>query len=191
MEIQQTGVHGAMLLRPRLIPDHRGWFTRVFDADAHARAGIDHTALVQENQSRSRRGVLRGLHMRAELRESKLVRCARGRIFDVVVDLRPWSPSFEQVEDFILDDEQHLQVYIPAGCAHGFQVLSDLADVCYRVDAPYAPDKDVGVAWDDTDLAIPWPLSDPVLSERDAAARSLADIRPHLGTWFGRSAPDV
>ena len=189
MEIHQTDLHGVVVIEPRPIPDRRGWFTRVFDVAEHARAGIDHTALVQENHSRSRKGVLRGLHTRSQLREAKLVRCARGRIFDVVVDLRPWSPTYESVAHFTLDDERHLQVFIPAGCAHGFQALSDEADVCYRVDAPYAPDSEVGLAWNDPDLAIPWPIGDPVLSDRDAAAPRLADIRTHLGAWYGRSAP--
>lgn len=189
VDITETSVHGAVLIEPRPVPDHRGWFTRVFDVAEHARAGIDHTALVQENHSRSRRGVLRGLHTRAELREAKLVRCARGRIFDVVVDLRPWSPTFLRSEYFTLDDERHLQVYIPAGCAHGFQALSEEADVCYRVDAPYEPGKDVAIAWDDPELAIPWPLPHPQLSDRDAAAPPLSAHRPHFEDWFGSSMP--
>lgn len=189
MDIHETELHGVVLIQPRPHPDHRGWFTRVFDVAEHARAGLDHAALVQENQSRSRRGTVRGLHTRSELREMKLVRCARGRIFDVVVDLRPWSPTFERVAHFTLDDEQHLQVVIPAGCAHGFQVLSDEADVCYRVDAAYEAGKDVAVAWNDPELAIPWPLAKPILSDRDAAAPQLDQIRPHLGRWFGTSAP--
>lgn len=189
MEIRNARLYGVKVIQPRPIPDHRGWFTRVFDVAEHARAGIDHTTLVQENHSRSRRGVVRGLHTRSELREAKLVRCARGRIFDVVVDLRPWSPTFEGVEHFTLDDEGHLQVFIPAGCAHGFQALSDEADVCYRVDAPYEPSNDVAVAWNDHDLAIPWPVAHPIVSERDAAAPPLADIRPKLDSWFGRTRP--
>lgn len=189
MDIRWTRLNGVVLIKPQPQPDHRGWFTRVFDVHEHARAGIDHTALVQENQSRSRRGTLRGLHTRSELREAKLVRCARGQVFDVVVDLRPWSPTFGDVEHFTLDDERHLQVFIPAGCAHGFQVVSEEADVCYRVDAPYEPGKDTGLAWNDPELAIPWPIRNPILSERDARAPSFADIRPHLETWFGPTTP--
>lgn len=185
MQIHDTSLHGVRLVQPRPIPDERGWFMRVFSADEHARAGIDHTTLVQENQSRSRRGTIRGLHMRSELSEAKLVRCARGEIFDVVVDLRPWSPTFLRWESFDLDDERHLQVLIPPGCAHGFQVLSDLADVCYRVDAFYDPDLDVALAWDDPELTIPWPLADPVVSERDRKASGLSDIRPMLESWYG------
>lgn len=187
MDIRGTSLHEVKVIQPRSIHDQRGWFMRVFDVAEHARAGIDHTTLVQENHSRSRRGVLRGLHTRSELREAKLVRCARGRIFDVVVDLRPWSPTFERVEHFTLDDETHLQVFVPAGCAHGFQVLSEEADVCYRVDALYEPEKDVGLTWDDPELAIPWPVAEPIVSERDAAAPRLAEIRPNLVSWFGRA----
>lgn len=189
MDIQLTRLHGVVRIRPAPILDSRGWFTRVFDVDEHARAGIDHTTFVQENQSRSRRGVLRGLHTRSELREAKLVRCARGRVFDVVVDLRPWSPTFCQVEHFTLDDEQHLQILIPPGCGHGFQVVSDEADVCYRVDAAYEPGKDVAIAWDDPELAIPWPLREPIMSERDATAPPLEELRPQLARWFGTSPP--
>lgn len=190
MEIHRTGLHGVVTIQPTPLLDRRGWFTRVFDVAEHAKAGIDHTTFVQENQSRSRRGVLRGLHTRCELREAKLVRCARGQIFDVVVDLRPWSPTFGQVEHFALDDEQHVQVFIPPGCGHGFQALSDEADVCYRVDAAYEPDKDVAIVWNDPELAIPWPVSEPILSERDAAAPSMKDVRPQLASWFGSSRPE-
>src|SRR5215475_4213614 len=112
--------------------DSRGWFMRTFCEKEFAAAGVQLAKLVQENHSRSARGVIRGLHTRAELRESKLVRVPHGRIFDVVVDLRPWSAAFLQWRSFMLDDVDHLQVRVPAGCAHGFQVLSDSADVCYR-----------------------------------------------------------
>jgi dTDP-4-dehydrorhamnose 3,5-epimerase len=183
--ITETEIPGLLTISPRPVADERGWFMRSFSAPEYATAGIDQAALVQENHSRSRRGVLRGLHTRAELREAKLVRVARGEIFDVVVDLRPGSPSFLQWRGFVLDDAAHLQLRIPAGCAHGFQVLSELADVCYKVDAPYDPALDVTIAWDDPGLAITWPLPRPVLSDRDRAAAPLSAVRDHLGAWFG------
>jgi dTDP-4-dehydrorhamnose 3,5-epimerase len=183
--IAETSIPGLLTIRPRPICDERGWFMRSFSAPQYAAAGIDQAALVQENHSRSRRGVLRGLHTRAELREAKLVRVARGEVFDVVVDLRPASPTFLQWRSFILDDATHLQVRIPAGCAHGFQALSEVADVCYKVDAPYDPALDVTIAWNDPCLAIEWPLSDPLLSERDRLAPPLSAVREHLGEWFG------
>lgn len=189
MEIRETTLDGVRTIEPRPIFDNRGWFTRVFDHEAHARAGIDHTRFVQENHSRSWRGVLRGLHFRTELTEAKLVRCARGNVFDVVVDLRPWSSTFGNWQSFDLDDEQHLQVYMPPGCAHGFQALSEAADVCYRVDAPYEPGVEASIAWDDPQLGIPWPIGDPILSERDQRAPSLTEIRLDLPKWFGDSRP--
>lgn len=182
-------VEGVALLRPTPIADERGWFLRVFDHETYAAVGIDHTKLVQENHSRSRRGTLRGLHTRSDLAEAKLVRCARGRVYDVIVDLRPWSPTFLSWTSVNLDDELHHQVLVPAGCAHGFQALSEVADVCYRVTAVYDRSKDVALAWDDPDLAIPWPIADPLVSERDRRAPTLQELRPNLPSWFGSCAP--
>jgi dTDP-4-dehydrorhamnose 3,5-epimerase len=183
--INQTDIPGLLTIRPHPIADDRGWFMRSFSAEEFTTAGIDQSALVQENHSRSRHGVLRGLHTRAELSEAKLVRVARGRVFDVAVDLRPGSPTFLQSRSFVLDDEEHLQILIPAGCAHGFQVLSEAADVCYKVDAPYDKSLDITIAWNDPELAITWPLSNPVLSERDRNAPPLSAVRDYLPKWFG------
>lgn len=186
-QISHTDIPGLLTIEPKPIGDDRGWFMRAFSADEYSAVGIELSGLVQENHSRSRHGVLRGLHTRAELREAKLVRVPRGKVFDVAVDLRPWSPSFLQWRSFVLDDEKHLQLRIPAGCAHGFQVLSDSADVCYKVDAPYDKSLDVTIAWDDPSLAIPWPLADPVLSDRDRQAPKLSTVRDSLPAWFGAS----
>jgi dTDP-4-dehydrorhamnose 3,5-epimerase len=189
MEIRETSIHGATLIAPRPIADERGWFLRVFSAEIHGGAGIDHRELVQENHSRSRHRTIRGLHTRSQLSEAKLIRCARGEIYDVIVDLRPWSPSFLTWERFMLDDVRHLQLFIPPGCAHGFQVLSTAADVCYRVDAYYDPALDVTIAWNDPEIGIPWPLPEPILSERDRNAPRLKSIRPKLEDWYGERAP--
>jgi dTDP-4-dehydrorhamnose 3,5-epimerase len=191
MDIHETSLHGLKLIEPTPISDERGWFLRVFSAELYGRVGIDHTTLVQENHSRSRQRTIRGLHTRSQLSEAKLIRCARGEIYDVVVDLRPWSPTFLTWERFILDDCQHRQLYVPPGCAHGFQVLSEVADVCYRVDAYYDPSLEVGVAWNDAEIGIPWPLSDPIVSQRDRNASALSEIRPHLTEWFGENPPDI
>jgi dTDP-4-dehydrorhamnose 3,5-epimerase len=185
LEFRRTSLHDVTVIEPEPMQDERGWFVRVFAAVAYRRAGIDHTELVQENQSRSRRRTIRGLHTRSRLGEDKLVRCARGEIYDVVVDLRPFSPTFLRWADFRLDDRAHHQIYIPAGCAHGFQALSEFADVCYRVSAYYDASLDVSIAWDDAELAIPWPLDRPILSERDRHAPALSEIRPRLAEWFG------
>ena len=184
-EMTEADIPGLFTIRPRPLLDDRGWFMRSFAADDFASIGFSRGAAVEENHSRSRRRVLRGLHVRCELRESKLVRVARGRIFDVVVDLRPASPTFLQWRSFELDDVSHLQIRVPPGCAHGFQVESDLADVCYKVDAPYDPKLDVALAWNDPEIGVAWPLPRPLLSARDDAAPRLADIRDRLAMWFG------
>jgi dTDP-4-dehydrorhamnose 3,5-epimerase len=183
--ISYTDIPGLLTIRPHPVTDDRGWFMRPFSAEEYTMAGIHRAALSQENHSRSRYGVLRGLHTRAELSEAKLVRVAHGRIFDVAVDLRPGSPTFLQWRSFLLDDEERLQIRIPAGCAHGFQVLSESADVCYEVDAPYDPSLDITIAWNDPSIAIPWPLGNPVLSIRDANAPPLSAVREYLPEWFG------
>jgi dTDP-4-dehydrorhamnose 3,5-epimerase len=185
-EFESSDIPDLLVIRPQPIVDGRGWFMRSFSADEFASAGIDPGGFVQENHSRSTRGVVRGLHVRSELREAKLVRVPRGRVFDVVVDLRPASPTFGQWRSWILDDVEHLQVRIPAGCAHGFQALSDLADVCYRVDAAYDPARDVTIAWDDPEIGVRWPLADVELSKRDREAPRLAELRDQLAAWFTR-----
>jgi dTDP-4-dehydrorhamnose 3,5-epimerase len=184
-----TTLQDVVIIEPSPVRDERGFFVRTMSSDVLASAGIDSTAFVQENQSRSGRGTLRGLHTRKALSESKMIRCARGGIFEVVVDLRPWSATFEQWESFQLDDVDHHHLFVPAGCAHGFQALTDEVDVCYKHDARYDPSLDAAIAWNDSDLGIPWPISDPVLSQRDREAPTLAEVRPELPRWFGREAP--
>ncbi len=175
------------MFRPQPHRDDRGFFVRTLDAGILNDAGLDHTGFVQESQSRSRHRVLRGLHGRRALSEGKLVRCAHGEVFEVVLDLRPWSRTFLQHDSIVLDDNDHVQLWVPPGFVHGFQVLSERADVCYRMDSPHDPSLDLAVAWDDPELAIDWPLPDPVLSDRDRSAPRLADVRGDLGGWFGTS----
>lgn len=183
--LEHSDIPGLTVFTAQPICDQRGWFMRVMCASDYAALGIDAGAFVQENHSRSLPNVIRGLHTRAELREAKLVRVAHGQIFDVVVDLRPWSPTFLQWRGFILDDVEHRQVLVPAGCAHGFQALTQ-ADVCYRVDAPYVPDLDVTIAWDDPDVAVGWPRPGAaVVSGRDRTAPALAELRGRFADWYG------
>jgi len=163
-----------MLFRPTPHVDERGFFSRTFDRDVMRSAGIDPDAFAQDSLSRSRRGVIRGMHVRRGAGEAKLVRCSYGAIFDVIVDLRPGSPTYRNWESFELRDDEQVSLYVPAGCAHGFQALTDPSDVSYRIDRPHDPSEDVSIAFDDPDLAIPWPLPVTVMSGRDQAALSLA-----------------
>ncbi|GAB3380912.1 dTDP-4-dehydrorhamnose 3,5-epimerase [Amycolatopsis echigonensis] len=168
-------ISGVWLFRPTPHRDDRGFFSRTFDADVARSVGIDPNAFLQDSVSRSVRGVVRGMHLRSGAGEAKLVRCSYGEVFDVVVDLRPDSPTFRAMETFRLSGDTQESIYIPAGCAHGFQALSEVADVSYRIDRAHDPSEDVAIAHDDPELAIPWPLPAALLSERDASAPSLAD----------------
>jgi len=171
---QVPRIDGAMLFRPTPHVDERGFFSRTFDRDVIRSVGIDPDAFAQDSLSRSRRGVIRGMHVRKGAGEAKLVRCSYGAIFDVIVDLRPGSPTYRNWESFELRDDEQVSLYVPAGCAHGFQALTDPADVFYRIDRPHDPSEDVSIAFDDPDLAIPWPLPVSVISGRDREAPSLA-----------------
>ncbi|MBE9499986.1 dTDP-4-dehydrorhamnose 3,5-epimerase [Streptomyces qinglanensis] len=173
-------IAGAYLFEPTPHTDERGFFCRTFDADVIRSVGLDPDAFVQDSVSRSVRGVLRGLHLRSGDGEAKLVRCSNGQIFDVVVDLRPHSPTHRNVASFELSGETQTTLYIPAGCAHGFQALTDTADTCYRIDRPHDPAQDVTIAFDDPELAIGWPLPVTSMSRRDREAPGLAEALKHL-----------
>ncbi len=176
MDVDTVELRGAMLFRPSPHRDERGFFTRTFDAEVAAANGLDPAVFVQDSQSRSSFGTLRGLHGRSGGGEAKLVRCARGAILDVIVDARHGSPTFGRHQAFRLDDEQFWMLYVPRGFLHGFQVLSDVADICYRIDRPHDPAEDVSVRYDDPDLAIDWPLPADTLSPRDQTAGSWRDL---------------
>jgi len=167
-------IAGALLFKPTPHADERGFFCRTFDAEVMRASGIDPGAFLQDSLSRSARGVVRGLHVRRGHGEAKLVRCSYGAIFDVVVDLRPASPTYRNWENFDLGDEEQVSLYVPAGCAHGFQALTGPADVSYRIDRVHDPAEDVTVAFDDPELAIPWPLPVAAMSGRDQSAPPLA-----------------
>ena len=174
-------IAGALLFRPSPHVDERGFFCRTFDSEAVRAAGIDPAAFVQDSLSRSVRGVVRGLHVRRGHGEAKLVRCSYGAIFDVVVDLRPASPTYRNWESFELRDDEQVTLYVPVGCAHGFQALTDPADVSYRIDRAHDPSEDVSIAFDDPELAIPWPLPVTIRSPRDQHAPLLAAAARLLG----------
>ncbi|MFD4250726.1 dTDP-4-dehydrorhamnose 3,5-epimerase family protein [Amycolatopsis thermoflava] len=170
------GIAGAWLFEPTPHVDARGFFSRTFDREVVASVGIDPDGFAQDSLSRSVKGVVRGMHLRSGAGESKLVRCSYGEVFDVVVDLRPDSPTFRNTEYFRLSGDTQVTVYVPAGCAHGFQALTEPADVSYRIDRPHDPSEDVTIAFDDPDLAIPWPLPVTLTSDRDRSAPSLAEV---------------
>ncbi|MFI6816910.1 dTDP-4-dehydrorhamnose 3,5-epimerase family protein [Nonomuraea sp. NPDC050328] len=177
MRAEKTEFEGLMLFVPTPHRDDRGFFSRTFDAAVAEEAGLDPWAFVQDSQSRSSHGILRGLHGRSGKGEAKLVRCARGAILDVVVDARPGSPTFGRHQSFRLDDHNLACLYVPRGFLHGFQVLTELADVCYRIDREHDPAEDLSVRFDDPDLGIAWPFPPRGLSARDLAAGSWADLR--------------
>src|SRR5207302_8380206 len=154
--IEIAEISGAYLFEPTPHIDQRGFFSRTFDADVARSVGIDPGAFIQDSVSRSAKGVVRGMHLRSGAGEAKLVRCSYGEIFDVVVDLRPDSPTYRNRAFFELSGQTQITIYIPAGCAHGFQALTDPADVSYRIDRAHDPAEDVTIASDDPELAIPW-----------------------------------
>lgn len=168
-------IRGAYLFEPTVHADERGFFSRTFDREVMRSAGIDPDAFVQDSVSRSRIGVLRGMHLRSGAGEAKLVRCSYGLIFDAVVDMRPGSSTYHGRAFFELSGRTQATLYVPAGCAHGFQALTDPADVSYRIDREHDPVEDVTIAFDDPELAIPWPLPVTAMSERDRAARPLSE----------------
>jgi dTDP-4-dehydrorhamnose 3,5-epimerase len=174
-----TRLGGTVLLEPVVHGDERGFFVETFRRDLWAEHGVE-AEFVQHNHSRSTKGTLRGLHFQTEPGQAKLLRCARGQIFDVVVDLRRDSPTYGQWEGHLLDDEAHRQFFVPIGFAHGFAVLSDLADVTYLCSSTYDPAAESGIAWDDPEVGIEWPVRDPLVSERDRSAPTLAEVAETL-----------
>jgi dTDP-4-dehydrorhamnose 3,5-epimerase len=165
---------GPVLIEPTVHGDARGFFQETYRKNALAELGVGDD-FVQDNHSRSRQGVLRGMHFQPG--QAKLVRCARGAILDVIADIRPDSPDFGRWEGFRLDDETHRQLYVPDGFAHGFVVLSELADVVYKVSTYYDPDAEGGFRFDDPAVGIEWPTDIEVaVSDRDRAAPLLSEL---------------
>jgi dTDP-4-dehydrorhamnose 3,5-epimerase len=166
---------GLMLLEPKTWRDERGFFVETYQHAKYVGLGI-RTEFIQDNRSRSKGGCIRGLHFQRHPGQAKLVSVPRGAIMDAVVDIRIGSPSFGKWQSFVLDDVDNRQLFIPVGFAHGFCVTSDVADVIYKVSSLYDPEEERGLAWDDSDLAIAWPIEKPLLSERDQQHPRLRDI---------------
>lgn len=180
MEIVSTELDGPRVVIPRVIEDDRGFFLEAFRRSLFAEEGIEFDP-VQQNHSRSHRGVVRGMHFQYGDGVAKLVRCVNGAILDVVVDIRPDSPTFGQWEGFELSGENLRQVFCPVGFAHGFCVLSESADVLYDQSAYYDPELDAGFRWDDPEVGIEWPADlELECSPKDAEAPSLSEIRESL-----------
>lgn len=178
MERRPTKLSGPVLLKPTVYGDDRGFFLETYRRSVLAELGID-DEFVQFNHSRSRGGVVRGMHFQPGM--AKLVRCARGAIYDVVVDLRRGSPTFGHWEGYELDDADHHQFYCPDGFAHGFCVLSDVADVVYMTSSYYDPELESGFSYDDPEVGIVWPANLALTaSARDSGAPALADIADSL-----------
>jgi dTDP-4-dehydrorhamnose 3,5-epimerase len=188
VKIHPTALSGVLLVEPTVHRDARGFFFESYRADRYREAGID-AVFVQDNHSFSLGGTLRGLHAQlAPSAQAKLVRVVEGEVFDVAVDIRLGSPSFGRFASATLSAENHLQLFVPPGFAHGFCVTSERAQVEYKCSAPYDPACELAIAWDDPEIAIPWPVAAPTLSPRDRAAPRLAQARPRLPRFDGRAA---
>jgi dTDP-4-dehydrorhamnose 3,5-epimerase len=180
MRTIETRLEGPILIEPAVIGDQRGFFSETYRRSVFSDFGV-REEMVQDNHSRSRRGVVRGMHYQVGQGAAKLVRCARGAILDVVVDIRRGSPTFGEWEAFELSDENMWIVYCPIGFAHGFCTLSDQADVVYKQSNYYAPDTDRGIRYDDPDVGIAWPPDlELIPSPRDASAPLLAEVAAEL-----------
>jgi dTDP-4-dehydrorhamnose 3,5-epimerase len=172
-------IPGVILVEPHVHRDERGFFVETYHAGKYREGGID-AAFVQDNHSRSGRDTLRGLHAQAPRAQGKLVRVLQGEIWDVAVDVRRGSPTFGRHYGVVLSAENFRQLYVPPGLLHGFVVTSDVAEVEYKCTELYQPQDEFGVAWNDPELAIPWPVASPILSPRDAMAPPLARVRDRL-----------
>ena len=177
MNVVKTKLDDCVIIEPKVFGDERGFFLETFQAERYAfLVGIT-LPFVQDNHSRSARGVLRGLHFQKTKPQGKLVRVVRGEVYDVAVDIRKGSATFGEWEGVILSEENKKQFWVPPGFAHGFVVLSDTADFEYKCTDYYDPSDEGSILWSDPDLDIPWPIANPVLSTKDESAKRLVDLR--------------
>ena len=176
-EFERLAIPGVILIKPKVFVDERGFFMETYKKeDFEEKAGIK-GEFIQDNHSKSEYGVLRGLHFQREpYAQAKIVRCIRGEIYDVAVDLRKDEPTFGNYVGVNLSEDKRYQLYIPGGCAHGFLVLSEVAEVIYKVDNVYAPDHEGGLIWNDPDVNVKWPNDNPILSEKDKRWPTLKEL---------------
>jgi dTDP-4-dehydrorhamnose 3,5-epimerase len=184
MKLTHLELPGVVLVEPTVFPDERGFFLETFHERKYREGGIQ-ASFVQDNQSRSVRGTLRGLHSQRQHPQGKLVRAIEGEIFDVAVDIRRGSPTFARWVGVRLSAENFHQLYVPPGFVHGFCVLSEIAQVEYKCTDFYAPNDEQSVIWNDPDLGIDWPIDDLVISSKDRAAPRLAEILQQLPVYDG------
>lgn len=175
MKVKKTSLEGVLLIEPKVFRDPRGFFLESYTKIKYEEMGID-AEFVQDNQSKSSRGVLRGLHYQVNRTQAKLVRVTQGEIFDVAVDIRPGSPTFGKWTGSRLSGENMTQIFIPAGFAHGFCVLSETAELLYKCTNYYSPPDERGIIWNDPDIGIDWPIEEPLLSEKDQQYPRLRDL---------------
>lgn len=177
MKVVETSIPEVLIIEPQVLGDDRGYFLETFRASFFSERGMD-IEFVQDNQSRSARGTLRGMHFQHQFPQGKLVRVIAGEVFDVAVDLRQSSATFGQWVGALLSAENHNQLWVPPGFAHGFYVLSESADLCYKCTDYYHPEDDYSLHWNDPDVSIEWPLlsSEPLLSAKDEQAKRFGEI---------------
>ena len=175
MKVIETKLPGVLIIEPRVFVDSRGFFKETFQAQHYQEAGVEYD-FVQDNHSRSQRGVLRGLHFQISKPQGKLVSCSQGAVFDVAVDVDPTSKTFGQYVGIELTEDNHRQFWVPPGYAHGFCVLSDYADFQYKCTNYYDPIDEAGVIWNDADVAIAWPINQPLISDKDSKLPSLTEL---------------
>ncbi|HUO86516.1 MAG TPA: dTDP-4-dehydrorhamnose 3,5-epimerase [Thermoanaerobaculia bacterium] len=187
MKFQPTAIPGVLLVEPDVHRDDRGFFLETYHRDKYRQGGLD-AEFVQDNHSRSVAGTLRGLHAQLKRPQGKLVRAVRGEIFDVAVDIRRGSPTFGHWVGERLSDDNFRQLWVPPGFAHGFCVVSEIAEIEYKCTTLYDRDDEIALAWDDPDLAIDWPISTPSLSAKDRAASRLAEAAERLPLYPSAAA---
>ena len=174
MQVSKTPIDGLLTIEPKIFVDPRGMFYEVYSKSRYEEHGIPR--FVQDNHSVSKKGVLRGLHYQVNPGQGKLVRVTRGEVFDVAVDIRKQSPTYGKWWGLSLSETNNFQLYIPIGFAHGFCVLSESAEVLYKCSDYYSPENERGILWNDPDLAIDWPVKDPILSEKDAVSPLFSEL---------------
>ncbi len=176
MNVIETKLPGVLIIEPKVFGDHRGFFLETYHEPRYQQIGIAER-FVQDNHSRSTQGVLRGLHFQRTKPQGKLVRVSQGEVYDVAVDIDMNSPTYGEYVGVTLSAENHRQFYVPPGYAHGFLVLSDVADFQYKCTEIYAPEDEGGIIWNDPDIGIDWPIASPQLSEKDLALPRLKDLK--------------